>query len=176
MKSSCFLTIWEEHTQSRFGCCLSAACCFATLFLPSRPGSWVTGPINTTSTLRNRLISLCKYSTISAILFYLLMAVALTFSSYLIVYGFMLLAIVVSYTTGSGVYVFGVLRASRSIHQKLIESVLGTTLRFVSICLATDQCCKLFFVGGWTRPQRPESSLVSHRTSALVRFSSTLLD
>ena len=135
MKSSCFLTIWEEHTQSRFGCCLSAACCFATPSLPSRPGSWVTGPSNTTSTLRNRLISLCKYSVISAFLSLLLIAVGLMFSSYLSVYGFMLLAIVVIYTIGFGVYVFGALRASRSIHQKLIDSVLGTTLRFVSICL-----------------------------------------
>ena len=167
---------WEEHTQSRFGYCLSAACCFATPFLPSRPGSWVTGPINTTSTLRNRLMSLCEYSTISAILFYLLMAVALTFSSYLIVYVFMLLAIVVSYTTGSGVYVFGALRASRSIHQKLIGSVLGTTLRCASNYLDIAYADRFFFAGGWTRLQHPESSLVSHRTSALVRFSSTLLD
>jgi hypothetical protein len=68
------------------------------------------------------------------------MAVGLTFASYLTVYGFMLLAIVVSYTMGSGVYVFGALRASRSIHQKLIESVLGTTLRCVSIFLDTGQC------------------------------------
>lgn len=27
------------------------------------------------------------------------------------------------------VYVFGALRASRSIHQRLVESVMGTTLR-----------------------------------------------
>jgi ABC-type multidrug transport system fused ATPase/permease subunit len=107
--------------------------------------------------------------------FFLLMAVGLTFASYLTVYGFMLLAIVVSYTMGFGVYVFGALRASRSIHQKLIESVLGTTLRCVSIFLDTGQCCELlFFVGGWTRPQHPESSLASRRTSALVRFSTTL--
>ena len=63
---------------------------------------------------------------------FLLMAVGLTLASYLIVYGFMLLAMVVSFTMGYGVYVFGTLRASRSIHQKLIESVLGTTLRCVS--------------------------------------------
>jgi hypothetical protein len=101
------------------------------------------------------------------------MAVALTFSSYLTIYWFMLLAIVVSYTTGSGIYVFGALRASRSIHQKLIESVLGTTLRYASIISALANADNfLFFVGGWTRPQHPELSLASHRTSALVRFSS----
>ena len=176
MKSNYLLTIWEERTQSRFGCCLSVACCFATLSSPCRHGLWVTGPSNTTSTLRNRLISLCKYPVISAFLSLLLIVVGFMFSSYLSVYGFMLLAIVVIYTIGFGVYVFGSLRASRSIHQKLIDSVLGTTLRFVSICLATHQCCKLFFVGGWTRPQHPESSLASRRTFALVRFSITLLD
>ncbi|KAH8990840.1 hypothetical protein EDB92DRAFT_1935217 [Lactarius akahatsu] len=50
---------------------------------------------------------------------------------YLTVYGLILLVAVFSYTIGSGVYTFGTLRASRSIHQKLIESVLGTTLRWL---------------------------------------------
>ena len=58
-----------------------------------------------------------------------LMTIGFTFSSYLTVYGFILLAMVITYTVGSGVFVFGALRASRSIHRKLIESVLGTTLR-----------------------------------------------
>ena len=57
------------------------------------------------------------------------MAIGFTFSSYLTVYGLILLAMVITYTVGSGVFVFGALRASRSIHRKLIESVLGTTLR-----------------------------------------------
>ena len=52
-----------------------------------------------------------------------------SFASYLVIYGLILLAMVISYTTASGVYVFGSLRASRTIHRKLIESVLGTTLR-----------------------------------------------
>ena len=30
MKSSFLLTVWEERTQFCFGCCLPAACCFAS--------------------------------------------------------------------------------------------------------------------------------------------------
>ncbi|KAF8256886.1 ABC transporter type 1, transmembrane domain-containing protein [Lactarius quietus] len=50
---------------------------------------------------------------------------------YLTIYGLIILAMVTSYMAGSGVFVFGALRASRSIHWKLIESVLGTTLRWL---------------------------------------------
>jgi ABC-type multidrug transport system fused ATPase/permease subunit len=50
---------------------------------------------------------------------------------YLTIYGLILLAMVISYTTGSGVFMFGSIRASRTIHRKLIESVLGTTLRWL---------------------------------------------
>ncbi|KAI9438180.1 hypothetical protein H4582DRAFT_2111639 [Lactarius indigo] len=49
---------------------------------------------------------------------------------YLTVYGLILLVAMFGYTAGSGVYTFGTLRASKSIHQKLIDSVLGTTLRW----------------------------------------------
>jgi hypothetical protein len=54
--------------------------------------------------------------------------------SYLSVYGLILLFELLSYTGGSIVYVFGALRASRTIHRKLLESVLGTTLRYVTKC------------------------------------------
>ncbi|KAI0306147.1 hypothetical protein B0F90DRAFT_1814940 [Multifurca ochricompacta] len=50
---------------------------------------------------------------------------------YLTIYGIILLGAMVSYTTGSGAYIFGTIRASRSIHQNLIEAVLGTTLRWL---------------------------------------------
>ncbi|KAH9028058.1 hypothetical protein EDB83DRAFT_1910018 [Lactarius deliciosus] len=50
---------------------------------------------------------------------------------YLIVYGLIILAATASYTIGYGVYVFGALRASRTVHRTLIESVLGTTLRWL---------------------------------------------
>ncbi|KAI9444470.1 hypothetical protein H4582DRAFT_2052775 [Lactarius indigo] len=50
---------------------------------------------------------------------------------YLTVYGLILLAGATCYTTGYGVYVYGAVRASRAIHRTLIESVLGTTLRWL---------------------------------------------
>ena len=54
--------------------------------------------------------------------------------SYLTAYGLLLLASVITYGTGSTVYIFGTVRASRSIHGKLIEAILGTTLRCVPRC------------------------------------------
>ena len=65
------------------------------------------------------------------------MTFGLSFVSYLTVYGLILLTATTSNMTGSGVYVFGALRASRSIHRKLIESILGTTLRCISKCPST---------------------------------------
>jgi len=56
------------------------------------------------------------------------------FGSYLSVYGLLLLAGAIAYVIGSTVYIFGTLRASRSIHGRLIEAVLGTTLRSVPRC------------------------------------------
>jgi len=60
-----------------------------------------------------------------------------SFTSYLTFYGLILLVASTCYTTAYGVYVFGSLRVSRSIHRKLIESVLGTTLRCISKCPGT---------------------------------------
>lgn len=54
--------------------------------------------------------------------------------SYLTAYGLLLLAGVIAYGAGSTVYIFGTVRASRSIHSKLIEAILGTTLRCVPRC------------------------------------------
>ncbi|KAI9431405.1 P-loop containing nucleoside triphosphate hydrolase protein, partial [Lactarius indigo] len=50
---------------------------------------------------------------------------------YLTVYGLILLATTTSYIVGLGVYTFGALRASRTIHRILIGTVLGTTLRWL---------------------------------------------
>ncbi|KAH9028261.1 hypothetical protein EDB84DRAFT_1563180 [Lactarius hengduanensis] len=50
---------------------------------------------------------------------------------YLVVYGLIILAATACYAIGYGVYVFGALRASRTVHRTLIESVLGTTLRWL---------------------------------------------
>ncbi|KAI0260093.1 hypothetical protein BC834DRAFT_1028685 [Gloeopeniophorella convolvens] len=50
---------------------------------------------------------------------------------YLTIYSTFIIGAILSFTIGSSVYVFGALRASRSIHKRLIESVLGTTLRWL---------------------------------------------
>ncbi|KAH8978589.1 hypothetical protein EDB92DRAFT_2056103 [Lactarius akahatsu] len=60
---------------------------------------------------------------------YQLEQVNITF--YITVYGLIFLVATASYTMGFGVYMFGALRASRTIHRTLIESVLGTTLRWL---------------------------------------------
>ncbi|KAH9019331.1 hypothetical protein EDB83DRAFT_2528201 [Lactarius deliciosus] len=52
-------------------------------------------------------------------------------SSYITVYGLILLMATASYTLGFGVYMFGALGASRAIHRTLMESVLGTTMRWL---------------------------------------------
>ncbi|KAF7978858.1 hypothetical protein HWV62_44329 [Athelia sp. TMB] len=50
---------------------------------------------------------------------------------YLLVYTLLLLIACVLYTFSAIVFIFGSLRASRAIHKALIESVLGTTLRWL---------------------------------------------
>ncbi|KAI9431381.1 hypothetical protein H4582DRAFT_2085045 [Lactarius indigo] len=52
---------------------------------------------------------------------------------YLTVYGLILLATTASYIVGLGVYTFGALRASSTIHRTLIGTVLGTTLRWLDM-------------------------------------------
>jgi hypothetical protein len=51
--------------------------------------------------------------------------------SYLLVYAFFLIAAGIIYSLAYLIYVYGSMRASRIIHKVLIESVLGTTLRYV---------------------------------------------
>ncbi|KAJ3564413.1 hypothetical protein NP233_g8310 [Leucocoprinus birnbaumii] len=50
---------------------------------------------------------------------------------YLTIYVSLLFAAVTFYMSGYTVFIFGVVRASRVLHQKLIQSVLGTTLRWL---------------------------------------------
>ncbi len=51
--------------------------------------------------------------------------------SYLTVYNVMLIVGIVCYCTSYVIYLFGVLRASRSIHKTLVGSVLSATLRWL---------------------------------------------
>ncbi|EIN13416.1 P-loop containing nucleoside triphosphate hydrolase protein [Punctularia strigosozonata HHB-11173 SS5] len=50
---------------------------------------------------------------------------------YLAVYSGLLVFAIICYVIGFTFYTFGQLRASRTIHRKLIESILGTTLRWL---------------------------------------------
>jgi ABC-type multidrug transport system fused ATPase/permease subunit len=50
---------------------------------------------------------------------------------YLSAYGLLVLAGAIAYATGNTVYIFGAVRAARSIHGRLIEAVLGTTMRWL---------------------------------------------
>ncbi|KAI0068112.1 P-loop containing nucleoside triphosphate hydrolase protein [Artomyces pyxidatus] len=52
-------------------------------------------------------------------------------SFYFTIYALLLLANVLFYTIGYGVFAYGSIRASRSIHKKFIQTVLGTTLRWL---------------------------------------------
>ncbi|KAK0201656.1 P-loop containing nucleoside triphosphate hydrolase protein [Desarmillaria ectypa] len=54
-------------------------------------------------------------------------------SSYLTVYALLSLLCIFCYSAGYTIFTFGSLRAGRLIHQSLIESVLGTTLRWLDI-------------------------------------------
>lgn len=51
--------------------------------------------------------------------------------SYLTVYSLMLVVALTAYIVGYVFFVYGALRASRSIHKGLVKSVLGTTLRWL---------------------------------------------
>ncbi|GAW02588.1 P-loop containing nucleoside triphosphate hydrolase protein [Lentinula edodes] len=50
---------------------------------------------------------------------------------YLVGYSLILLFVVVTFAVGFIIYLYGVLRASRSIHKQLMQSVLGSTLRWL---------------------------------------------
>lgn len=43
----------------------------------------------------------------------------------------MLVVVLITYITGYAVFVYGTLRASRTLHRGLVMSVLGTTLRWL---------------------------------------------
>lgn len=53
--------------------------------------------------------------------------------SYLTTYGLLLVVSVALYCSSYVTYVYGSLRASRKLHQQLVEAVLGTTLRWLDI-------------------------------------------
>ncbi|KAF5377185.1 hypothetical protein D9615_006331 [Tricholomella constricta] len=52
---------------------------------------------------------------------------------YLGVYGALLLVAVILYCTSFVIYIYGAIRASRSIHKQLLKSILSTTLRWLDV-------------------------------------------
>ena len=52
---------------------------------------------------------------------------------YLGIYAALLVVCMVVYSIGYGTFVFGSIRASRSIHNRLVGSILGTTFRWLDI-------------------------------------------
>ncbi|KAL0579441.1 hypothetical protein V5O48_002547 [Marasmius crinis-equi] len=54
-------------------------------------------------------------------------------AKYLALYSALLLGTVIVYAIGYLIYILGSIRASRAVHKQLIESILGTTLRYVQV-------------------------------------------
>lgn len=59
-------------------------------------------------------------------------AASLNVRRFLLGYAALLLSGSIIYSIGYATFVFGSLRASRSIHNRLVDSILGTTLRSVT--------------------------------------------
>ncbi len=57
-------------------------------------------------------------------------------ASYVAVYCLLVLITLAVYAMSWSLYVYGNIRASRFIHKQLIDSVLGTTLRYVCTSVA----------------------------------------
>jgi len=72
--------------------------------------------------------------------------------------GALLLFAVLIYCISYVIYIFGTLRAARSIHNQLIKSVLGTTLRCVMPMASLYYAYAHTIEGGLTLHLCPESS------------------
>lgn len=77
---------------------------------------------------------------------------------------------VVLYAVAFAVFVYGNVRASRSIHQQLIESVLGTTLRYLSSYSTSVLEPISHHLGGSTLPRRRASSQDARKIYGQVRI------
>ncbi|KAH9019330.1 hypothetical protein EDB83DRAFT_2508434 [Lactarius deliciosus] len=88
---------------------------------------------------------------------------------YLTVYGLILLVATSCYTMGYGVYVYGAVRASRTIHRTLIESVLGTTLRWLDTTPTSRVITRV------TQDIRALDGPISNTFSWFIEISTTML-
>ncbi|KAH7905305.1 P-loop containing nucleoside triphosphate hydrolase protein [Hygrophoropsis aurantiaca] len=92
---------------------------------------------------------------------------------YLSVYALLLVSGCVAYSTGYILYIYGTMRASRKIHRSLIQSVLGTTLRYASSVLGSILFAKYI---RWLdiTPTSLDRSL-PQRLGAMVQLTVTIL-
>lgn len=76
-----------------------------------------------------------------------------------------LLFVVVTFAVGFIIYLYGVLRASRSIHKQLMQSVLGSTLRCVNLMTLINYCrlMKGIFFPRWL-DTTPTSRVITRAT------------
>ncbi|KAH9967588.1 hypothetical protein BC827DRAFT_1264378 [Russula dissimulans] len=88
---------------------------------------------------------------------------------YLSIYGVTVLGALIAYVTGYFVYIHGGLRASRSIHQQLIEAVLGTTLRWLDTTPTSRVITRV------TRDIRAIDGPISNALTWLIELSITML-
>jgi ABC-type multidrug transport system fused ATPase/permease subunit len=89
--------------------------------------------------------------------------------SYLGVYGAMLGVAVIFYMTWVTIFTFGQLRASRTLHERLIKSVLGTTLRW----LDTTPTSRI--IARCTRDIRAVDSQIPEQLGALLDISACMI-
>ncbi|KZP16764.1 P-loop containing nucleoside triphosphate hydrolase protein [Athelia psychrophila] len=88
---------------------------------------------------------------------------------YLVVYTILLLITMVLYSLSSLMFIFGSLRASRAIHESLLESVLGTTLRWL------DQTPTSRVIARCTQDIRAVDGPIAQGFSHLASLSLTML-
>ncbi|KAH9030174.1 hypothetical protein EDB84DRAFT_1562614 [Lactarius hengduanensis] len=88
---------------------------------------------------------------------------------YLTVYALILLVAMTCYTAGYSVYVYGAVRASRTIHRTLIESVLGTTLRWLDTTPTSRVITRV------TQDIRALDGPISNTFSWFIEISATML-
>lgn len=90
----------------------------------SSRGSWVFGQLNTTITPQMKFPSHSKFMR------QLEGSLYRPFNSYLSGYALLLLFSLLLYSAAFTIFTLGSLRSGKIIHKKLVDSVLGTTLRF----------------------------------------------
>ncbi|KII93466.1 hypothetical protein PLICRDRAFT_35686 [Plicaturopsis crispa FD-325 SS-3] len=88
---------------------------------------------------------------------------------YLTVFVLIVLGMSIFYTISNSLFIYGSLRASRDIHRKLIDSIMGTTLRWLDITPASR------IITRCTQDIRSIDGPISQQLGALIHMTITLL-